>query len=196
MLNPGTARAQQLVEAELRQGYYAAVSASGGFGWADDEDLGDLGTGLDVGARIRLGQMLSPRWGAGVLLLGGSSSNGTFDGIGGGAGLELTVYPFERIDLALRPSVGLLVTGYSRQESELETSDDPGSLYAARLASSLVYDLWCWSDLPEGGGRCVSLGVDVAFNESDGLRAVSGVAMIELQGFWGLAKRRLRGRFE
>ncbi|MEL6759690.1 MAG: hypothetical protein AAFP04_04735, partial [Myxococcota bacterium] len=70
------ALAQQLVEAELRQGYYAAVSASAGVGRADDEDLGGLGSGLDAGGRIRLGQMFSPRWGAGLLLVGGSSSNG------------------------------------------------------------------------------------------------------------------------
>lgn len=68
------AAAQELVDGELRQGYYAGVSFSAGVGSTDDSDIGDLGSGLDAGARIRFGQMFSPNWGAGLLLLGGTNT--------------------------------------------------------------------------------------------------------------------------
>ncbi|MEM6732886.1 MAG: hypothetical protein AAF658_15125 [Myxococcota bacterium] len=183
--------AQDLVEAELRQGYYLGVAASGGVGRAEDGDLGGLGSGLELGGRLRIGQMFSPDWGAGFLLLGGVTSTRDFSGVGGGVGLELTLYPFDGLDLALRPSVGLLVNGYSRDDSLLETSDDPMSLYAARIANSVTYDLWCWSDAGESGGMCLTAGVDFALGQSDDLRTVSAVGLIEVQQFWGLAKERL-----
>lgn len=168
---PGvTARAQSLEPPRPRQGSYVAVGLLGALelNWDQDEPLGAMG---GTALTLRLGELLSPRLGLGVLIgtagaAHADASATTFD-----IALEGQLLLDE--DFAAHAAVGMGVLYFSG------TSDDGEmrGVYGAAYSLGLSYDLFLTNAERSGGWSLVP---------SLWLRVLPGDTAFGVAGFFGL----------
>lgn len=159
--HPNRADAQTLEAPRARQGYYVSGGLLGfaNLQWNDGATDGWRGGSGDV---IRLGQMLTSRFGLGLRIDVGGAKSGSKTYATGGLGVEAQVNVWR--DLAIQAGGGLGFTSLSDPKSlEEETKGGFGSVYTVGAS----YDIFFTRRLT--GGWAVSPAVLVRWLPSDSL---------------------------
>jgi len=138
------AEAQTLREPEARQGFY--ISAGGGVTALAAWDKGQRNaTAAGPAFTIRLGEMLTDRWGLGLAIEDASASRrGLTTGIGG-----LTLEAQARLRGHLAAHLGLGVGGASARDPA-RVGDETHGTYGTLLTAGLSYDAF-FTSRPSGG---------------------------------------------
>jgi hypothetical protein len=187
VLATGAARgagAQTLRAPEARQGFYVSAGAGANALAAWDKGERD-GTAPGLAYTIRLGEMLTDRWGLGLAIEGGSGARaGITTQI---AGLTLEVQARLWRHLAAHAGVGL---GVASAKDPLRIGDETHGTYGSLLTAGLSYDAFVtrrptggWALTPSCGLRAVP-GGDVS--------AIAGVVTLSVSWWSGLPARELR----
>jgi hypothetical protein len=180
----GTARAQTLETPRARQGYWVAL---GGFGavnqaWREGERLEVASGGA---GNLRLGQLLTRRFGVGLVLDGGGTAKGARRAQLGGVAVEAQ---WELVHhLALRAAVGGSVVA-------LNDLDDPDDGQRATWGSGYSLGLgWDWfpSKSRLTGGLALTPVVQVRFTPGENASAVVGLIGLEIGWWTGLPRNQL-----
>jgi hypothetical protein len=132
---PAVAGAQELEVARARQGYYVAFGAGPEVEAADDK--GKSMTLVGGGGALRLGQMLTPRFGLGIRIDSGSASDDRYAGGAGGLSVEGQMNVWR--ELAVHAGIGLGFASLTDNQDPKETLDGG---YGALLSAALSYDFF------------------------------------------------------
>ena len=139
----GEAGAQELEAPRARQGYYVA------FGYGAEVEAatfkGDSLTLTGAGGAIRMGQMLTPRFGLGVRIDFGGGAGDSWEGGGGGLALEGQMNLWK--DLSAHAGFGFGVATLTDPEA-VDPSTQGG--YGAAAIAALSYD-WFFTSRTSGG---------------------------------------------
>ncbi|NJK89412.1 MAG: hypothetical protein HC923_08390 [Myxococcales bacterium] len=141
---------------------------------------------------IAVGQMLTEQVGLGFELQGGAGFGADWSSAGGGLGVLGVFYPFRALPLGIRASSGFNVTSLLRNDSELESSEDPSGILGARFAAGLFWELDLTPSSRGSGGVGLRFGLDghVLLGDDIVLGGVTGgLAMV---WYFGLPKSRQR----
>ncbi|MCK6547977.1 hypothetical protein L6R52_19155 [Myxococcota bacterium] len=188
------ARAQDLLRPEARQGYFIGGGLRGGFFSISDEDLGSLGGFAGFGGQFRLGQMSTEKLGFGLVIGGGSQSNATWKGGGGGLLLEGQLRPMADLDLAIRVGLGIGGMGLSRVDPATETDDDPSGGAGALYSLGISWDWFPFFDRAEGdrtGGFALTPFAEAQVFPTSDLMTFSFVIGIETTWWSGVPDNKL-----
>jgi len=178
------AGAQTLREPEARQGFY--ISAGGGVNAVAAWDKGRRdGTAAGATYTIRLGEMLTDRWGLGLAIDSGSASRqGVTTGVGG-----LTLEAQARLWGHMAAHAGLGVGG-ATADDPARVGDETHGTYGTLLTAGLSYDAFFtgrpsggWAVTPACGARLVP-GGDVS--------AIAAACTVSISWWSGLPARELR----
>lgn len=123
-----------------RQGAYIALGAQASLDVLDDDKLGSLGTAIGTHLSLRIGQMLTPRFGVGLNLIGTIGRSDEWSTFGGGLVLTGQVLPALAVPLSLHAGIGLGALSLARRDRRDETDDDPGGVFGARYHLAISYD--------------------------------------------------------
>jgi len=178
------AQAQTLRQPEARQGFY--VSFGGGANALATWDKGHRdAVGWGPAYTLRLGEMLTERWGLGLAIDTGSAKRrGVSLGIGG---LTLEAQAQLWRHLALRVGAGL---GAAMADDPLRVDDETHGTYGSLLTAAVSYDAFLTSR-PTGGWALTPV---LGFRAVPGgdVTALSVVAALSLSWWSGLPARELR----
>ncbi len=169
---PAPARAQTLLEEPRhRQGYYVSLGLALGIdhNWQDGESQGTLPAQL---FSLRLGQLLTRRFGLGLLIDGGGGKKGSRQASLFALGLEAQ-WELAR-DLAVHGAAGLAAVGVKDQSDPDAKLEGPAG---AGYTLWVSYDRFLgarrtggWALTPVAGARLVPSGSDVALVGMVGLQ--------------------------
>jgi hypothetical protein len=179
----GVARAQDLEAPRPRQGYYAAGGLHASLQHNRDDD-GSLGTFRGSALSLRLGQLLTPRFGLGFQLDlgGGSHGDDTASTIGLGLGGQVVLAP----NLALHAVVGLGVVSITEKvgaEEELRGS------YGSAYTVGLTYD---WFPRPcSSGGWAITPALQLRALPGDPIDSYTATIGVEITWWTGLPRNQL-----
>lgn len=187
----GVAGAQGLTSPEARQGYFVAAGARSSVSVAGDDDVGSLGAAGGGEAVLRIGQMLTPRFGVGISLAGGLGRSSEWNRAGGGMVVEGQVKPLSGLDLAVRGGIGLGVRSVSRRDAAAETDDDPSGIFGSLYSLGLSHDWFVTRGRLGSGGLAVTAAADATLLAGDGIVDLAMVVGVELTYWAGLPKRQL-----
>lgn len=182
----GTARAQTLRDPEARQGFY--VSFGGGATAVAAWDKGQRdGTAVGPAYTLRVGEMLTDRWGLGLAIEDGSGSRrGITTGI---AGLTLEAQARLWRHLSAHAGFGL---GAAVAKDPARIGDETHGSYGSLLTATLSYDGF-FTRRPSGGWA-ITPAFSLRAVPGDDVSAIAGVATVSLTWWSGLPARELRQR--
>jgi hypothetical protein len=179
-------RTQTLRGPEPRQGFYVSAGAGVNTLSAWDEGRPD-GTAAGLAYTLRLGEMLTDRWGLGLALEGGSASRREIST--GIAGLTLEAQARLWRHLAAHAGVGV---GAASTKDPSRIGDETHATYGSLVTAGLSYDAFVsrrltggWALTPACGIRAVP-GGDVS--------AIAAVLTMSISWWSGLPTRELRGK--
>jgi hypothetical protein len=176
------ARAQDLEPPRRRQGYYIAAGAGNGGGhvWEDGDAIGAGPAGK---YSLRLGQLLTPRWGLGLIIEFGGIARDNEEIGGGGLGFEGNVALVG--NLALRASAGFAVlTIKHKDEDRLEGA------YGAQYGLGLSWD-WFPGRSTRSGGFAITPTFDVRVLPESSAASVAAFVGVEFVWWTGLKRNQL-----
>jgi hypothetical protein len=185
------AAAQDLTEPEARQGYYLAAGARSSVSVADDDDVGSLGAGGGGEAVIRIGQMLTPRFGVGLSVAGGIARSSEWNRRGGGVVVEGQIKPLAGVDLAVRGGIGLGIRAVSRRDAAAETDDDPSGIFGSLYSLGVSHDWFVTRGRRGSGGLAITAAADATALAGDGIVDLGMVVGVELTYWAGLPESQL-----
>jgi hypothetical protein len=139
----GVAGAQELEAPRARQGYFVAFGYGAEVTAARNKD--DAETLVGAGGALRLGQMLTPRFGLGVRIDFDGGSNDRYDGGGGGLSLEGQMNLWR--DLSLHAGFGF---AFVSLQDKLSADSSLEGGYGAVGLLALSYD-WFFTSRTSGG---------------------------------------------
>lgn len=178
------AAAQTLRAPEARQGFY--VSAGAGMNTVAAWDKGHRdGTAAGVAYTLRLGEMLTDRWGLGMAIEGG---NATHAGITT-ALFGLTLEGQARLwgHLAAHAGVGL---GAAAVDDPARVGDETHGTYGSLLTATLSYDAFFTSRA--SGGWAVTPAFGLRAVPAGDVRALAGLFTVSVSWWSGLPRRELQ----
>ena len=183
-----TATAGELEAPSPRQGYYASLSLHGAglFVW-NRGDAEGVRTGSALG--LRLGQMLTSRFGLGILLFetSGSANKKDTTGFSGFAVLEAQLRIWDT--LALSAGSGLGVVQITRKNPDDPDDKSDGS-YGAYTTLGLTYDFFPYRK-PLSGGLAISPALRFRFLPGSPLDVLGILVGVEFTWWTGLPKNQL-----
>jgi hypothetical protein len=178
------ASAQTLRAPEARQGFYASAGAGANGLAAWDKGARD-GTALGLAYTLRLGEMLTDRWGLGLAIEGGSGARAGITTQLAGLTLEAQARLWRH--LAAHAGVGL---GVASAKDPARIGDETHGTYGSLLTAGLSYDAFVtrrptggWAVTPSCGLRAIP-GGDVS--------SLAGVLTVSISWWSGLPARELR----
>jgi hypothetical protein len=180
----GGARAQLLEEPRRRQGYYLALSLLAGSNYVREEGE-SLGSFSGSNINIRLGQLLTRRFGMGLLINSGTSKKGTQTATLQGLGLEghFAVLP----NLAVHGGVGLGVM--QLQDSSVKNEELRGA-FGAQYNLALSYAFFPFGTR-KSGGFSLAPTLQARFIPGDNATAVSTMLGLDIGWWTGLPRNQL-----
>jgi hypothetical protein len=187
MVALGVARAagaQTVRDPEARQGFY--VSAGAGANETAAWDKGQRnGTALGLAYTLRLGEMLTDRWGLGLAIEGGNTAHNGVTSVLFGLALEGQARLWRH--LAAHAGVGLAAASV---DDPSRIGDETHGTYGSLLTASLSYDAF-FTNRPSGGWAVTPAFALRAVPGGD-VRALAAVASVSLSWWSGLPPRELR----
>jgi len=178
------ARAQTLREPEARQGFYISAGAGVNAVAAWDKGQRDA-TASGLAITIRLGEMLTDRWGLGLAIDSGSATHqGVTTGIGG-----LSLEAQARLWGHLAAHAGLGVGG-ATADDPARAGDETHGTYGTLLTAGLSYDAFFTSR--PSGGWAVTPAFGARLLPGGGVSAIAAVFTVSLSWWSGLPARELR----
>jgi hypothetical protein len=180
------AAAQTLRDPEARQGFYISAGAGVNALGASDKGQRDA-TAAGLAYTVRLGEMLSDRWGLGLAVEAGSASHaGITTGIFG-----LTLEAQARLwgHLVARAGAGM---GGAAAKDPARVGDETHGTYGSLLTAGLSYDAFVTSRA--SGGWAVTPACGVRVVPGGDVSAIAGVVTVSLSWWSGLPSRELRER--
>jgi len=180
----GTARAQKLQKPRPRQGYYVTLGLLGAVEH-NREDGEGLGVWGGYANSLRLGQMITPRLGAGMFIDVGAAKGDDQASTIVGAGIEgqLEVIP----NLAIRAGVGLGVVALDDLTQEGEALR---GVYGSAYTLGVSYD-WFFTCRRFTGGWAVTPVAEARVIPGSDISAFAGFVGVELSYWTGLPKNQL-----
>lgn len=187
MLALGLARAagaQTLRDPEARQGFYVSAGAGANLAVAWDKGRRNSAA-IGPAYTLRLGEMLTDRWGLGLAIDGGTSARGGITTALFGLALEAQARLWGH--LAAHAGVGLAAASV---DDPSRVGDQTHGTYGSLLTASLSYDAF-FTHRPTGGWA-VTPGCAVRVVPGGDVRAMAAVLTVSLSWWSGLPPRELR----
>ena len=177
-------RAQTLRAPEPRQGFYVSAGAGANALAAWDKDQRDS-TALGLAYTLRLGEMLTDRWGLGLAIEGGSGARGGVTTQIAGLTLEGQTRLWRH--LAAHAGVGL---GVASAQDPSRIGDETHGTYGSLLTASLSYDAFV-TRRPTGGWA-ITPACGLRAEPGGDVSAIAGVVTVSISWWSGLPVRELR----
>ena len=178
------ARAQTLRAPEARQGFYVAAGAGANALGASDKGQRDA-TAAGLAYTLRLGEMLTDRWGLGLAIEGGRAArSGITTQI---AGLTLEVQARLWRHLAARAGVG---PGAASAQDPARAGDQTHGTYGPLVTTGLSYDAFVTSR--KSGGWAITPACGLRAVPGGDVSAIAGVLTVSVSWWSGLPARELR----
>ncbi len=179
-----TADAQKLQKPRPRQGYYVTLGLMGAIE-KNTEDGKDYGAWPGFANSLRLGQMITSRLGAGLLIDVGAAEGDDQASTIVGAGIE---GQYEVIDnLAIRAAVGL---GVVALDDLTQDDEDLRGVYGSAYTLGVSYD-WFFTCRRFTGGWAITPVAEARVIPGDDISAFAAFFGVELSYWTGLPKNQL-----
>lgn len=157
-------------------GLFWGFTLQGGGQVVTDEDVDSVGGGWSGALRFDFGEMLNETLGVGLTTGFTAGSSSLFQTRGGFIGMAARIYPVDRF--SVQPSIGVALITLARRNDALETDDDPSSLFGARTAVGVAYDVARFDN-----GFALAIGAEASATYGSGTTIFGGGATISITRF-------------